>query len=157
MGRMYTVQFENATVPATNAMDLFELAPAANKPIRLHGLWLHQRSDMGDAQEEALRVQIIRGHATSGSGGSSATPVPLNSTDPAAGFAAEVNNTTIASAGTAVNICPFYPNIRVGAEILWPPEIQPMCHNGDGTIVVRLLAGPADALTMCGVLYVEEM
>jgi len=155
MGRPYTIQFENVEVSA--AQDFFEISPAANKPVRLLGMSLWQKSDLGDANEEALRVQIIRGHATGGSGGSSVTPVPLQSTDPAAGFSAEVNNTTIASAGTAVVVASEYPNIRIGTEKWWPPECTPWAHAGDTTIVVRLLAAPADAITMCGVLYVEEM
>lgn len=155
VGRVYSVNFENVAVSA--AQDLFEISPAANKPILLHAIFLSQKSDLGDAQEEGIRLEVVRGHATSGSGGSSVTPTPMNPNDPAAGFGAEVNNTTIASAGTAVVCHADIMNIRIPTMIIWTPETRPQANNGNGTIVVRLMAAPADEITMSGTLYVEEL
>lgn len=155
MGRVYSVNFENIAVTA--AQDFFEISPADDKPVKILGLFLCQSSDVGDAAEEMLRIQILRGHATSGSGGSAQTPVPINPNDPAAGFAAEVNNTTIASAGTAVILHSDSFNIRTGIQLFWTPETAPLATQGNTTIVVRLLANPADSLTMGGTLYVEEL
>lgn len=155
MGRMYTVTF--AAVPVTLSQDLFMIAPASNKPVRLHELYLGQTSDVGDAQEEMLRVQIIRGHTTVGSGGSSVTPAPHLSADTIAGFVARVNDTTIASGGTStVHFAePF--NIRAGLHQVWTPETRPPCTTASTRIVVRLMAAPADEITMSGTLYVEEV
>lgn len=155
MSRVYSVEFENVTVTA--AQDLFELSPADDQPVRLHALFLSQSSDVGDAAEEMLRVRIIRGHATSGSGGTAATARPMGPHDGAAALVAEVNNTTIASAGTAVNLHSEAFNIRSGLALVWTPEMRPECSQAQGTIVVRLLAAPADALSMSGTLYVEEL
>lgn len=155
MSIMYTVEFENVAVTA--AQDFFEISPADDRPVRIAGLFLAQFSDLGDAAEELLRIRIIRGHATSGSGGSAPTPRPLNPRASAAGFAAEVNNTTIASAGTAINLHSDAFNIRAGMGIWFPPECRHRADQADGTIVVRLLAAPADSLSMSGTLYVEEM
>jgi hypothetical protein len=113
--RVYTVSFENVAVTA--AQDFFEVSPADDHPVVLLGLNIDQFSDVGDAAEEILRYKIIRGHATSGSGGSAATPRPQDPGDAAASFAAEVNNTTIASAGTAVDLHAGAFNIRSGLEI----------------------------------------
>lgn len=154
MGRVYTVQFENVTVSA--AQDFFEITPADDKPVKLKGLVLSQSSDVGDAAEELLRISIIRGHATSGSGGTAPTPAPLDPVDTAAGFTAEANNTTIASTGTAVTLHSEQFNIRSGYQIWWPPGCEPRASQAQTTIVVRLLAAPADALSMSGTLYVEE-
>jgi hypothetical protein len=97
-GRCYSVIFENVAVTA--AQDIFELSPADDKPIRILSWELTNVSDFGDAQEEVLRLEWIRGFTTSGSGGTAPTPRPANRSDAAAGFAAEVNNTTQATTGT---------------------------------------------------------
>jgi hypothetical protein len=155
MARVYSVSFENVAVSA--AQDFFELTPADDHPIVLLALYIDQSSDVGDAAEELLRYKIIRGHTTSGSGGSTATPRPMDPGDAAAGFACEINNTTIASAGTAVDIHAGAFNIRSGLALIWPPEMTPVANQGNTTIVVRLMAAPADALTMGGTLYVAEL
>jgi hypothetical protein len=155
MSRFYAVTFENVTVSA--AQDFFEITPADDKPVLLHACYLSQSSDVGDAAEEMLRVKIIRGHATGGSGGSAPTPTPLNPSDAAAGFAAEVNNTTIASTGTAVDLHAEAFNIRSGWQFIPTPEARPVANQAQSTIVIRLMAAPADALSMSGTLIVEEL
>lgn len=156
MGRIYAVTFEGVAVTAQ--VDFFEVAPADDKPVALIGIMLSQSSDLGDAAEEILRIKVIRGHSTSGSGGTSATPRPVSSTaDTAAGATAKTNNTTIASAGTGVDLFAHAFNIRAGLEHYFPPECRPSAGQGDGTIVVRLMAAPADSLTMSGTLFFEEL
>lgn len=152
--RVYTVEFE--AVAVTAAVDLFELSPADDKPVEIVGLFLSQSSDTGDSAEEILRYRVIRGHTTGGSGGSAPTPRPVDRSGAAAGFAAETNNTTIASGGTTNNLHSDSFNVRVG-EKLWIPEgCWWEASQGDTTIVVRLMAAPADSLTMSGTLYVRE-
>lgn len=155
MGRVYAVSFEGTAVTAQ--VDFFELAPADDKPVRLLGLMLSQSSDVADAAEEILRIKVIRGHATSGSGGSAPTPTPVNANDAAAGATAETLNTTIASTGTAVDLLADCFNIRSGCQLWWTPETAPTATQANGTIVVRLMAAPADSLTMSGTLYFEEL
>lgn len=155
MGRIYAVEFEGQAVSAQ--VDFFEIQPADDKPCIIHALYLSQSSDVGDSAEEILRVQIIRGHTSSGSGGSSYTPRALNPDDAAAGFTAETLNTTIASAGTTNNLHSEAFNIRTGLAYIPTPETRPMAKQGNTTLVVRLMAAPADALTMSGTLIVEEV
>lgn len=155
-GRCYTVIFDNVSVSA--AQDLFEITPADDKPVEIVGLFLSQtgNSDIGDAAEECLPIQIIRGHTTSGSGGTAPTPRPVDRTDTAAGFTAEVNNTTIASAGTTVTLHADNFNVRVGYQNWWPEGTEPQASQGDTTIVVRMPRAPADAITLSGTLYLRE-
>jgi hypothetical protein len=152
--RTYTVEFEAVTVTAQ--VDFFELTPADDKPVEILGIFLSQSSDTGDAQEEILRYRVIRGHTTSGSGGSAPTPRPLNRSDAAAGFAAETNNTTIASAGTTHNLHSDTFNVRTGLQLWLPEGCEWEATQADTTLVVRLMAAPADSLTMSGTLYVRE-
>lgn len=155
MARTYSVVFEGVAVTATQ--DFFEITPADDKPVEIVGLFLSQYSDAADAQDELLSYSVIRGHATSGSGGSAPTPRPMLSNEAAAGFTAEVNNTTAASAGTGVVLHRGAFNVRAGEAIWFPPEARPSASQGDSTIVVRLNAAPADSLTMNGTLYVREL
>lgn len=156
MGRMYAVTFENVAVTA--AQDFFELSPADDKPVLIHAVYISQYSDVGDAAEEILRVTIKRGHTTSGSGGSAFTPLPLpSSAGVAAGAVAEINNTTIASAGTAVALHAETFNIRAGWQFIPTPETRPGASQANTTIVVRLEAAPADSLSMSGTLIFEEL
>jgi len=126
-------------------------------PSVFWGSFLSQSSDVGDSEEEMLRIQVIRGHSTAGSGGTSVTPVPLDPSDAAAGFTAKTNNTTIASAGSPVVLHSESLNIRSGMGMWWIPEAAPRANQNQTTIVVRLLADPADSVTMNGTLYVEEV
>lgn len=156
--RFYTVVFENVSVSASQ--DFFEISPADDKPVALLGLTLDNvggTADAGDAQEELVRLLVRRGHTSSGSGGSAPTPGALNPNDTAAGFATEVNNTVIASAGSTVDLWAGGWNIRVPLREFWPQELWPQAAQGNTTIVVRLLSTPADAISISGTLYVAEL
>lgn len=157
MSRLYYVPFENVAVSATQ--DAFELTAAANKPIGIVGVFIDNvggTADAGDAQEEFWRASIVRGHTTSGSGGSTVTPVPADPSDGAAGFTVEINNTTIASAGTAVTGPVFNVGSRSGADFpLLPTDYAFRTINGL-LLVVRFLSAPADSINLSGTLLVVE-
>jgi hypothetical protein len=155
MPRIYTVQVENVTV--TNAggdADLVELDAATDKPIELFGIQLFTTSEVQEAQEEWLRLSVIRGHTTTGNG-TSATPRPLNAVDAAAGFAAETFGTTIASAGTGITLMSFAMNVRAGYEIFLP-EGCGFWTSGADLLVVRMMAAPADDVSMNMTYWVKE-
>ena len=154
MGRMYAVTFENVAVTA--GQDFFEILPATQKPVAIHACFLSQSTELRDVEEEQLRIKIIRGHTTSGSGGSSATARPLSPADTAAGATCEINNTTIASAGTAVDLHAETFNVRTGWVYLPTPEMRPVSVN-NAIIVVRLMAAPEDSVTMSGTIIFEEL
>lgn len=152
-GRVYTVVISGVASPAA-AFDLFEFNPAAAKPIRLLRLRIAQTSEL-TTEEEQLALTISRGHATSGSGGSAPTPVPLNSADTAAGFTAETMNTTIASTGTPVLPLEDAWNTRAGYDMSFSPEEAPEAVNAE-RLVVRS-AAPADAVTIRATAWVMEL
>jgi hypothetical protein len=159
-GRIYTLEFENQSI--TNAggdRDLFYVAPADDKPIKIIGWHLAQFSDVKDAEEEVLRLRIIRGHATVGSGGTPFTNSALyrqNPSDVDAVFTARHNDTTIASAGTAFVERSFGYNVRIPMDIILPERLWIPCTQVQGSVVMRLMAGPVDDLTMSGSLFVME-
>jgi len=160
MGRIYTVVFQGTVTAAGTDSDLLEILPASNKPCKLRGFTLGQTSEVGDAAEENLRISVIRlGSAvTSGSGGSSATPSPLDSADAAAGFAAEVNNTTVATTSGSTTILGEYAwNERASPCDFWFPDAAfcPKVKNGEA-LVVRMQTTPADDYSGAFTFWIEE-
>lgn len=156
MPRVYTVEFEAQTIAnASGDYDLFEFDAASDLPIELVALSLGQSSELGDAAEEQLRLRIIRGHTTSANG-TSATPRPVSPGDAAAGFAAEVVGSTIASAGTAVNLLSDTFNVRAGYQ--WGPVPNGMGFwtSGAALLTVRLMSTVADDLTLSGTATLIE-
>lgn len=156
MGRIYTINWDTPTA-ITAQIDVFEVTPADDKPVILHELRMWQTTELGDAAEEIIGLQIIRGLATTGSGGGTPTIVPRLANDTAAGFAAECRNTTLATAGTAAVGFSDAWNVRI--PYIWTPtpEMRPVCAQSSTLFVVRLMAAPADSLTMFASMTVEEI
>jgi hypothetical protein len=157
MSRMYTVVFDNVSVSAIQ--DFFELTPADDKPIELIGLMLSQTgvADIGDAAEEILPIKISRGFTASGSGGSAPTPSVIKVSDTAAGFTAEVNNTTVANTGTETILMVDNFNVRAGYMCWFPPGAEPSASQANTTMTIRLTRAPADAITLSGTAWVREV
>lgn len=153
MGMRYSVTFDAVAVSA--AQDLFEVNAPADCIVVLRSVFLGQTSDVGDASSESLKIQIIKGHATSGSGGSAATPTKLETGFAAAGSSCEVNNTTIASTGTATVHHQDVWNTQLPYQYRPTPE-EYIVLSPSERLVVRIPA-PADAITMSGTLNFEEI
>ena len=158
--RTYTVPFVAVAVSAVQ--DLWYLKPAADKPIKLHGFEISNvggTADAGDAQEELLRVEVIRLPATvtAGIGGAAVTPAPITPNDVAAGFTARCNDTTVATtSGTAQTKHATGLNIRIPTPFVVPPEWRMVISNAEA-IVIRLNLAPADAVNLSGTAWVEEL
>lgn len=153
-GRMYSVVFSGVAITAQQ--DLFEITAAAGKPCVIHSIELEQSTEVGDAQEEGLAILLKDGQTTSGSGGSAPTPAPVNITDAAAGFVAEVNNTTKASAGTIVTKRAWNWNERIPFLKIFTPETRPFIAGG-ARMTVELGTTPGDSVTASGTMMIEEL
>lgn len=158
MGRIYTTKFK--AVAVTAAQDLFEILAATGKPIFIHGFTLSQTTEVGDAQEEGLQITTNRGagSVTSGSGGSTHTPAPVNVDDTASGATVEINNTTIMSVGTGTltELEAFAWNVRGPFDRWYTPETRPYIKPGDRW-TLELETAPADSITMSGTVIFEEV
>lgn len=152
----YQCPFE---VSLTAAGDLVELNPVADKPIVITSIILKVTSEIAEAQEEWVEVEIHRGGTgiTSGSGGSAAASA-LAATPglPASGFQFEANNTTIAT--FTAGVIPFRDafNVRAGAEIRFNPDEYIGCVDGNGGMVVRLPNAAGDSIDVKGTVFVSE-
>jgi len=160
MGRVYTIAFSGVSIAAQQ--DFFSIKPATDKPIKIHSCVISNvgiAADAGDAQEELLRVVIIRGNTTIGSGGSNPIAKPVNKADTAFGPTTNVrtNDTTKVSGGTGDILYDDGLNVRVGWQYLPIPEDRLSCSGTDGFIAVQLLSTPDDGVLMSGTLTVEEL
>lgn len=160
MSRVYYVPFAGGTV--TNAggnADLWEIAPATQKPVKLRGFLFGQISEVGDTAEEGLEIQVIRMTATvTGSNGTAVTPVPIDSADTAAGAACEVNGATVATTSGTSTIVASFPWINRGSPFEWwapGPEFAIKAKNAE-FLFIRLLTTVADDITFGGYAVIEE-
>ena len=161
MGRIYSVVM--ASVAITNAngdVDWFEVLPADDKPVKLRGFIIGQTSEVGDAAEESLRFRVLRMAATvtSGSGGTTPTPAPVDSADAAAGFTVECNNTTVATTSGATVVCSeFAWNERATPFEFWYPDERfcPKAKQGEG-LFLRQETTVADDVTCMATFWFEE-
>lgn len=151
--RYYSAAFGGVVVSASQ--DLFEIWSGSDSPTEILGVHIGQSSDAGDAEDEMLRIRFRRGNTTSGSGGTSITPRPLNPLMTVAYLGTvEANNTTKASLGTEHILLEDTFNVRAG--YVWTPT--PECSiiiggSGQFGLAVELVTAPADALTMSGTIF----
>jgi hypothetical protein len=155
MGRMYTIDFGPTAI--TVAADIVEIVPADDKPVIVHGFEIFQTTDLGDVAEEIIGLVWVRGNATSGSGGATPTPIPINASDAAAGLTAEALNTTAASTGSPVNGQRHGWNVRIPTQVIYTPETRPVISQGGTRLCLRMAAAPADSITISGCVTVEEL
>lgn len=162
MGRIYSVSYTGTITAAGTDTDLLSIQPASNKPVRLRGFRLSQISEVGDAQEEGLRVSVIRLPATFtvGSGGSAVTALPTlaDAADTVWSFTARCNDTTVATtSGTAQILEEIGWNERNSPCDFWYPDTAfcPKVKNGEG-LVVRLQTTLTDDMTGCFTFWLEE-
>jgi hypothetical protein len=143
----------------TLATDLFEVTPAADRPVIIYGMTLCQTTDLGDANEEVLRIGVYT-DVTAGSTGTALTEVPYSNESALGAVTAAVvgNRGTPSSGGTLIDIIPW--NIRIPLYWFPIPELRPKFSNiaAEGPVSsFRLMSAPADSLTVSGCLYWTEI
>jgi hypothetical protein len=145
--RPYAVTLVGTLTAAGTDTDLVYIAPADDGRVDIVGFSVDITSEIAEAQEEWLQLKIIRGHSTVGSGGATATPRPLDPGGAAASATVRTNDTTPASAGTAVDLWAGGCNVRVGREVVWIPEMWRGCRQTESSIVLRMTSTLADDVT----------
>lgn len=151
---MYTSVF--TAVAVTVQQDFFEINSVSNKTLIVHSIRLSNSTDVGDAAAEGLQVDLVSGNATSGSGGSTHTPSPLNTGGAASSYTVEINNTTKASTGTAVTHYSWNWIIQAPFIEQFTPAEQVVLAPG-GRLCLRLGTTPADSITLSGTMVIEEL
>lgn len=135
----------------TTTVDLFHVTAATDNPVTLAQVELYNTSDLGDANEEVLSIAIARG-VTGGSGGTALTEVNFGEAGGSSVTAAVVGlNTTVSTGGTVLAHMGW--NVRIPFFWCPVPELRPRADAGQDPIVLRLLAAPADSITIGGTIY----
>lgn len=152
MGFIYSAPID--ALAFTTATDVFEVTVAADKGCTIHMMELCQTTDLGDASEEVLRIGLYRG-VTAGATGTALTEVAYtNAGSPAVGAAVVANRGTASTGGTLIDMLGW--NVRIPTRWIWTPETRPYIGPDDDPFSFRLLAAPADSITVSGVLVWEE-
>lgn len=153
-GRVYSTEFSGSA--QTTQVDFFEIVAPSDAVVEILEFHLSQTSEVSDAQEEMLLVQVKTGASTSGSGGSSGTAVPRQAGDAAFGGTVEYCNTTKASSGTIVTHLSTGWNIRVPLDVIFTPETTIIVSPGV-RLTVELGTTPGDSITFAGYIVYREI
>lgn len=155
-GPIFSATFQNIAVTA--AQDLFQLLTSSTTRIAIVEIDIGQFSDAGDAQDELLSLDLVRGNTADGSGGSAVTPVNLKPWSRTSPVTVARNNTTAASGGGAIVHSTSF-NVRQGWY--WKPEHNQMFDDRffvevSQRFCVRISA-PTDSLSMQGTIKWQEL
>lgn len=153
-GAEFWVHFVAVSVSAQQ--DLFELASASGKPLVILDCEITQVTAFKDANESILALQWRRGNTSTGSGGSSATPVKKNPSMGSASLTAKVNNTVKATSGTVDIILPTTWNVRQEKRFAPLPD-GTIEVAGGSRICLELATTPGSAMTMSGWVLAREV
>lgn len=140
-------------------IDIFEITAPANTLVYLHEVCITQKTEAGDAEAEMLHFILKRGvSATSGSGGSTATPVPVESgSTPASGITAvEIFNTTPASSGTITKLLEECVHTASGFRHVPPPDRMFSARPAE-RLILSLGSTIADDIDICGYVVFQEV
>lgn len=162
MSRIYSVPFTGTITAAGGDTDVWSFQPGDDKPIQLVGFRLGQTTEVGDAQEEGVRVTIRRMTATVtvGTGGNAVTAAtpPGDSLEPVWSFTARTNDTTVATTTGTNQIteeCPWN-NRNVPADFFYPdPKFYTKARQTE-LIVIRIETTLLDDMTFAGTAWIEE-
>ena len=161
-GRIYAAPYNGTLTNAGGDSDLFSGQPADDKPIALRGMLLAQSSEIGDTQEEDLRINIqeLPATFTVGSGGSAITAIrpPSDPSGAVWGATVRCNDTTVATtSGTATVFIELAWNERSTPFDMWfPDERFCLAVRQTSGLIVRMMSTPADDLTGCLTFWFEE-
>jgi hypothetical protein len=145
--------------------DLFQLNPSGTggRTIRLVGYRLGNTTEVGDAAEEGLELQLLHmtGTVTDGAGTGSTTVTPSSSPRPggtAAGFTCRVNSPTIATTSGTTTVCEYLGWInRMSPLEIWYPDAKWATEAiATEAILLRHTGTLADDMVLQVTLFVEE-
>lgn len=154
---MYVSKFDSVAQAALS--DIWEILAPTDATIIVHAFELMQTLDVGDAAEEIIHLETVRGvGATVGSGGTDPAMEPLADGQAATGAVTGANNTTrmVAGGGSLEELEIFGWNVRIPLEKIWTPETRPIISPGQ-LWTLAMPAAPTDSLTLASKIIWEEI
>ena len=153
-GRTYTIPFRAVSISA--AQDLCAAYAGASMAIEVVSITLGQVTQTS-VEECQISIKRLPATVSTGSGGSSTTPVVDADSDAGSTFTARINDTSQATtSGTAV-----YPHTDVWNEVngyqwIFPEKARPSCKPGEA-LIFSLDSAPAAARTCNGSMKIKEL
>jgi hypothetical protein len=156
-GYLVTIPFSGDITAANGDVDLVEIQPADDEIWSLIGFKLGQTSEVADAQEEGIELQVVRqtGAFTSGSGGATPTAGTGITGQPAVGATLESMNTTIGSGGTQLVLEDFAWNLRGSPLEMWWDTDRTYAFVQGEAATIRWATTVADTVTVKGTAIFE--
>lgn len=154
-GPVYTIPFAGTALTSTS--DVFQLTGSTAGRTVIRECRIGQYSDAGDAEAEILQIQFLRGSTAGTTTGSAVTPVNVQSHSgaPSAGGTARVATTTLGSTTSATLVLADIANVAAG--YLYRPDVPERIVLDPGERLFVRMSGPADSLTVNGVLTIQEI
>lgn len=152
MSRVYSVSF--AGVTKSGVQDLFAIYVGAI-PVRIREIAIISYNATADNTNLDLIALRHTGTIYAGSGGTTPTPAPLQSTNPAASFSAHVNDTTQVSSTGTTYLLAYGVDVDKGLIYTPPVDLCPILNPGE----VWSIGGGASAGSdnLAGYVLVEEL
>ncbi len=165
MPRLYKCAATFTLTAAGGNTDLLQLNPATtgDRNLRLVGFRLGNTTEVGDAAEEGLELQLVHMTGTvtdgAGTGSTTVTPVPTPRVGgTAAGFTARVNSPTIATTSGTTTVLEYigWVNRQTPYELFYPDS--KWCHEAIATeaLLLRFTGTLADDMTLQITAFIEE-
>jgi hypothetical protein len=153
MGFFYTASQDAQAI--TTAVDILFGTIADDVPIELWGFDIANTTDLGDANEEVLKIGIYAG-VTGGGSGTALTEAGLHRLAPTASTAM-LGQATASTSGTLRKT--IYWNVRQAgpAWIATPETVVTLSQAVGSPFALRLLAAPADSITLSYELLWKEL
>jgi len=141
----------------TTSINLWSIQPAAEDPILLHAFEISQSTEFGDAQAEALELNLTRriGAPTTGAG-AAVTEVPVKHDQTTSTATVLTELTADWTAGTEQILAKMGWNVQ--GPYLWmpPPEGRIQVKDND-VLLLDLVGVPADTIDILGWILYEEV
>lgn len=160
MGKIFALPWTGTVTAAGGNADLWEINPADDRPVAIRAIRLGQTSEVKDAEEEGLRVSVLRMTATVTSGnGTAGTEEEMARSAQAASLTWEFNGATIATTSGATEILDEIGWINRQSPLeIWYPDLEfaPTAIQGEA-LLIRLQDTLADDMTFVGSVLVQEL
>lgn len=146
----------DAATAVTTAIDLWEITMPSAAIGKVGGISLTQTTDLGDAQHEVLNFQYVYGNTSGGSGGGTPNYQYTGTAYVSSPVSAiECRNTTQASGGTPSSGIVHGWNVLSPLDLWYPNGLEPILYNGTPVNAIRLLASPADSITIHSNIWIR--
>jgi len=154
MGRIYSISM--ADVAVTAAQDLFNITATSGMAFEVLRVELGQKT-LTSWEARGIIMKRFPTTVTAGSGGSAATPRPMNGGDAAATITARINDTTpMTTSGTAVTLLARDWEFLNGFIWVPLPDERPVITPSQG-FNVNLVTAPSASMTVSGFVTVREL